>query len=81
MPTYDYKCGNKKCGQVQEVMHGITADPAVACVSCGGRMKRLIGAGSGIIFKGTGYYCTDFRKKTGTPPESKATQPGKGSSP
>ena len=69
MPTYDYKCENKKCGRVTEVMHGMTAVPAVACDMCGRRMKRQIGGGSGIIFKGTGYYCTDFRTKSGAAPE------------
>ena len=70
MPTYDYKCESKKCGKIAEVIHGMTSSPEVVCEACGRRMKRMIGGGSGIIFKGTGYYCTDFRSKSGTPPKS-----------
>ncbi len=72
MPTYDYKCENKKCGRVFEVTHGMTAAPVSVCEACGGRVKRLIGAGSGIIFKGTGYYCTDFRNKSGSAPAAES---------
>jgi len=70
MPTYDYKCANKTCGKIAEVMHGMSVSPAVVCAKCGQRMKRLVGGGAGIIFKGTGYYCTDFRSKSGTPPKA-----------
>lgn len=60
MPTYDYEC--RECGKVFEVFHSIKADPLTDC-DCGekGALKRLIGAGAGIIFKGSGFYETDYR--------------------
>lgn len=60
MPTYEYEC--KDCGKITEAFQSITDSPLKKCVKCGGRLKRLIGAGSGIIFKGSGFYATDYRK-------------------
>jgi putative FmdB family regulatory protein len=63
MPTYEYKC--LKCGHVFEVFQKITDKPLGVCPACHKKkVKRLIGAGSGIIFKGSGFYSTDYRKKT-----------------
>ncbi|NCD34374.1 MAG: zinc ribbon domain-containing protein [Spartobacteria bacterium] len=59
MPTYDYKC--KECGHLFEVFQNITADPVNTCPECGGAVKRLLGTGAGIIFKGSGFYATDYR--------------------
>ncbi len=60
MPTYDYKCA--KCGYAWELYQSITAKPEKKCPSCGGRQaKRLIGTGAAIIFKGSGFYQTDYR--------------------
>ena len=64
MPTYDYEC--KVCGHVSEVFHTMTAKPRVKCPECGGRTKKLIGAGAGIIFKGSGFYETDYKRKSGS---------------
>lgn len=61
MPTYDYEC--QKCGHTFEAFHSISADPLTDCPECDGTVKRLVGTGSGIIFKGTGFYCTDFKRK------------------
>lgn len=63
MPTYSYEC--KKCGKVQDEFHSITANPRVKCNKCGGPCKRKLGKGSGIIFKGSGFYETDYKKKSG----------------
>jgi len=63
MPTYSYEC--KKCGKVQDEFHSITANPRIKCVKCGGPCKRKLGKGSGIIFKGSGFYETDYKKKSG----------------
>lgn len=61
MPTYEYECQN--CGYVFEEFQNITAPPIKKCPKCNkGKVKRLIGAGSGIIFKGSGFYATDYRK-------------------
>ena len=60
MPTYDYVC--KKCGHEWELFQSITANPKRKCPDCGKlSAKRVIGAGAGIIFKGSGFYQTDYR--------------------
>ena len=62
MPTYSYEC--KKCGEEQDEFHGILAAPLIVCNSCGSkRMNRLLGKGGGIIFKGSGFYETDYKNK------------------
>jgi len=63
MPTYDYKCEN--CGYDFERFQAITARPIRKCPRCGQRgLKRLIGSGSGLIFKGSGFYQTDYRSES-----------------
>jgi putative FmdB family regulatory protein len=52
-----------KCGNIFEVFQRITARPEAACPSCGADAKRLIGTGGGIIFKGSGFYETDYKRK------------------
>ena len=60
MPTYDYTCD--ACNHAWEEFHSITAEPTKKCPTCGKKKaRRLIGAGGGIIFKGTGFYQTDYR--------------------
>jgi putative FmdB family regulatory protein len=60
MPTYDYSC--TACGHKWEVFHSITAKPLRKCPECGKlKAKRGIGPGAGIIFKGSGFYQTDYR--------------------
>ena len=61
MPTYDYECS--KCGNKFEKFHGMTENPAAKCPKCGGKSARLISSGSGIIFKGSGFYETDYKNK------------------
>ncbi len=63
MPTYTYEC--RKCGRSFDVFHAMTANPRVRCTACRGGCKRRIGIGSGIIFKGSGFYETDYRKGDG----------------
>jgi len=62
MPTYDYEC--LKCARIFEVFQPITADPIKRCEKCKGKVKRLIGGGSGLIFKGSGFYETDYKRKS-----------------
>ena len=64
MPTYEYEC--QKCGHKFEVFQSITAEPLKKCPKCNGKIRRLIGIGAGLIFKGSGFYDTDYRKKKGT---------------
>ena len=69
MPTYDYIC--KKCQHTFEAFQRITDSPITDCPKCGlkNSVKRLIGGGSGIIFKGSGFYANDYKKSN--PPEKK----------
>ncbi len=61
MPTYDYEC--KGCGHRFERSHSMTAEPVKICPRCHKKkVTRLIGAGAGVIFKGSGFYATDYRK-------------------
>jgi len=59
MPTYEYKC--RKCGNHFDVFQSMSDDPVKTCPSCGGQVERLISAGAGLIFKGSGFYITDYR--------------------
>lgn len=60
MPTYEYEC--KSCGHRFEKRQLMTAEPVKNCPKCRKSVRRLIGAGSGIIFKGSGFYATDYKK-------------------
>ena len=66
MPTYEYEC--KKCGLVFEEFQSITAAPLTKCVKegCDGTVHRLISAGAGFLFKGSGFYQTDYRSDSYT---------------
>jgi len=64
MPTYDYKCEN--CGKTFEYFQSMQDEPLSVCKECNGHLKRLIGGGSGIIFKGSGFYVTDNKGKNST---------------
>ena len=60
MPTYDYKC--KACEHEMEAFHSMSADPLKDCPACGKpELKRQIGPGAGLLFKGSGFYQTDYR--------------------
>lgn len=69
MPTYQYQC--TECGTITEVFHSITAsarrrlkkEDNPQC-DCGARVTRLVGTGAGIIFKGSGFYETDYRSES-----------------
>jgi putative FmdB family regulatory protein len=62
MPTYDYICNG--CGAAVEIFQQITENPKRKCPECGKlRLKRQIGMGGGIIFRGEGFFCNDYPKK------------------
>ncbi len=61
MPTYEYEC--RKCGHEFEFFQSITAEPLKKCPKCRGNLRRKIGSGAGIIFKGSGFYVTDYRSE------------------
>ena len=93
MPNYDYVC--EKCGDKFEVFQSMNAAKLTDCPqeTCGGMVRRLLGTGAGIIFKGGGFYQTDYRSESykqgarkesdaGKPVEKKASKSeGGGSSP
>lgn len=62
MPTYDYKC--IKCGNVFEQFHGINERPQIVCPNCGSIAQKQISLHSGLIFKGSGFYITDYKKNS-----------------
>jgi len=60
MPTYEYECG--ACKQRHEAFQSMTEKPLKKCPACGkSQLTRLIGAGAGFLFKGSGFYSTDYR--------------------
>lgn len=63
MPTYEYEC--ERCGHRFERFQKITDDSVPACPKCGGDVRKIIAGGAGIIFKGPGFYATDYRKSNG----------------
>ena len=89
MPTYDYKCD--ACGHAFEKFQSIKAGPIRKCPSCSKRkVRRLIGTGGGVIFKGSGFYQTDYRSEsyknsakseTPTAPASASDKPAKPDAP
>ncbi len=62
MPTYDYKCD--ECGSEFEKFQSMTEKPIKKCPKCGGKVQRLIGTGAGVVFKGSGFYETDYKKSS-----------------
>jgi putative FmdB family regulatory protein len=69
MPTYEYKCMN--CNHTFEVFQSMSAEPVKECPKCNGQVKRLIGSGLSPIFKGSGFYQTDYKNNSGKPASSK----------
>ncbi len=73
MPTYDYEC--EACGHRLELFQSITAKPKRTCPECGKRrLRRLIGGGAAILFKGEGFYETDYRSEEYRKAAKKETQ-------
>lgn len=69
MPTYEYRCA--KCGEFEHFQK-ITDDPLKECPECGSEVSRLISTNAGIIFKGSGFYQTDYKPQ----PKCPATEKG-----
>lgn len=66
MPTYEYRC--RECSHTFDEYQQMTADPLVVCPNCGKHtLKRVMGTGGGIIFKGSGFYQTDYKKNGSSP--------------
>jgi putative FmdB family regulatory protein len=62
LPTYDYKC--MMCDKRFEFFQSMKDEPIKNCPDCNGEVKRLIGSGAGTIFKGTGFYHTDYKNSS-----------------
>lgn len=63
MPTYDYVCN--ACGHALEIFQSMSESPKKKCPACGkSKLERRIGAGAGFLFKGSGFYLTDYRSKS-----------------
>jgi len=62
MPTYEYEC--LKCGRRFDLVQKMTEPPRKRCPRCRGRVRRLVGTGAGMIFKGSGFYVTDYRSQS-----------------
>ena len=62
MPTYEYEC--RTCQHRFEKFQSMSEDPVRVCPACGGSVRRVIGGGMGIIFKGPGFYVTDSKSST-----------------
>ena len=62
MPTYEYEC--QKCGHRFDAFQSMKDDPLRECPKCKGPIKRMIGTGAGFIFKGSGFYLTDYRSES-----------------
>ncbi|MGE0479247.1 MAG: FmdB family zinc ribbon protein [Phycisphaerae bacterium] len=77
MPTYEYECDG--CGHEFEEFQSITSDALKTCPKCRkNKLRRLIGAGAGLIFRGSGFYLTDYRSESyrqGAEAEKKAAEP------
>lgn len=80
MPTYEYRC--HKCNKTFDKLQTMSEKPLAKCLLCGAaKPERLIGAGSGLIFKGTGFYITDYKNKSTSTSsgssEAGSSKPGK----
>jgi putative FmdB family regulatory protein len=81
MPTYEYEC--KSCGHTFEAFQSMKDEALKECPECGKEIRRLINGGSGIIFKGSGFYVTDNggSKKAVSSPTSSSPASGSESAP
>ena len=76
MPTYEYLC--KACGHTLEEFQSITEPPLQTCPKCNtDNLARVMGSGVGVIFKGTGFYLTDYRKSSEARPKEPPAAPAK----
>lgn len=79
MPTYEYK---REDGTTFEVMQGINEEPLKKCPDTGQKVKRVISGGGGVVYKGDGFYITDYKnngRKNGTAQDEQKNQSGEAS--
>ncbi|AEF82570.1 FmdB family zinc ribbon protein [Leadbettera azotonutricia] len=75
MPTYGYEC--KSCGHTFDAFQSMSDAPLKICPQCGKELRRLINGGTGIIFKGSGFYVTDKKGGSGSVASGKSDKPEK----
>jgi putative FmdB family regulatory protein len=76
MPTYEYRC--KSCGYEFEEFQSMSSDPLVVCPKCAEpSLKRLMSSGAGLVFKGSGFYLTDYKKTGSSTSQSKPASESK----
>ncbi|MBD3385819.1 zinc ribbon domain-containing protein [candidate division KSB1 bacterium] len=74
MPTYEYRC--RACGHEFEKFQSIVADPIKTCPVCGKEsVSRLVGGGAGLLFKGSGFYITDYKNSKPKTEKPKTEKP------
>ncbi|NIR43152.1 MAG: zinc ribbon domain-containing protein [Gemmatimonadetes bacterium] len=79
MPTYDYRC--ESCGhQFEKFSQRISDESTAECPKCGGTAERLISGGAGLLFKGSGFYITDYRSDSYKKAEKQESGSGDGES-
>lgn len=79
MPTYEYVC--TECAHELEAFHSMKDAPLTQCPACEQpRLKRKVGGGAGLIFKGSGFYITDYKKKPAGSSESSSSSGGEAKS-
>ncbi|MBS1272407.1 MAG: hypothetical protein MAGBODY4_01552 [Candidatus Marinimicrobia bacterium] len=79
MPTYEYGC--KNCGHRFEEFQRMSDDPITQCPECGEEsVQRLVSGGAGLIFKGSGFYITDYKNKNSSPGNGSGEQDGRSAS-
>ncbi len=61
MPTYEYRC--TQCHYKFEKFQSISENPVTLCPQCDGKVERILSGGAGVLFKGSGFYETDYKKK------------------
>lgn len=71
MPTYSYKC--TECQHSFDRLQSINEESLTQCPECKGKVQRMIGAGAGIVFKGSGFYVTDYKNKSESKSEAKSS--------
>ena len=79
MPTYEYEC--RTCGHRFERFQSMTEEPVSKCPRCAGPVDRLIGAGAGVLFRGSGFHSTDYRSdsyRKAQEKEKRSSESGKG---
>ena len=78
MPTYEYEC--RKCGNRFDEFQKMSAKPVAKCPKCGAKATRLLSGGAGLVFKGSGFYLTDYGR-AGQKPRSESSESSSGTEP